>query len=223
MGNRLRFLAEVHNYLLDLELVAQIGQALELVAADERDAWGLLQVHVVYALGHFEGDRVAAIPARLDFRPYFLGQLAGAQQHDALVEQAAAEHERITEAPGNDRQDDDGHPYQKNAGRDDRLGEGEVEERQDNGRYAQRLDQPQGQILEIGLFLQIVEIVVIEGCLTDKGDHEQLQVKPLIIVQGLFTLEQYRRQQDGGVDGHSFADHEEDVPNRIVLAEETEH
>ena len=114
-------------------------------------------------------------------------------------------------------------PTMKNAGRNDRFGEGEVEERQDNGRDAQRLQQPQGQILEIGLSVQIVKLVVVEGYLTDKGDHEQLQVEPLILMQCLLALKQYRRQQDGGVDGHSFADHEEDVPNRIVLAEEAEH
>ena len=75
-------------------------------------------------------------------------------------------------------------PTSKDAGCDDRFGEGDVDEREHNGRDAQRLDQPQGQILEIGRFLQVVEIVVVEESLADTGDEEQFQVEPVLLVQG---------------------------------------
>ena len=64
MGKRLRFSRKLTTIFSNLETPAELAQPLELVAADQWDALGALQVHVVDALGDFQGDRVAAVLAR---------------------------------------------------------------------------------------------------------------------------------------------------------------
>ena len=167
-------LLDGHHHLIDIQCLCGLAKVIVAIGADIQRCVGRGWVAVRLAI---DGRR-NLIPAVFVFgnrSENIFGQITGSKQNDLLIEQAAAQHVRVSDPPKHNEGDKKNDADQENVSANDTNRKKKVDQRQNDRRRAQRLDQADKQFLEgIGHF-QVIQIIVVQAHLRYGGNQQGFQ------------------------------------------------